>query len=153
MVLCGPQLSMRGECYLLIYAVMQAAHFPLILCFFLLPCVEFILLQQRTELLSFHPVFLHSVFKNSIAALLLGGRLSTEYTSSFHLFTHMCRMCLTVRSGFVWSRADTHISLGSRPQGTPVNSCSSSSGLSQPARQTELPVLQCVRVCVCLSVP
>ena len=88
-------------------------------------------------------------FKESVAAVLLGVTLSVEYTSSFHLFTHLCTACLTVLGGFVWSWADTHTSLGRRPRGTPADSCSCSGGFSQQGRRSYRRYSVCVCVCVC----
>lgn len=71
-----------------------------------------------------------------------------KYTSTFHLLTHLCKVCLLVRGGFAWSWAKRHISLGRGPQGTPVNRCSWSSVFSQQGRRSD----QCCGVCILKSV-
>lgn len=80
--------------------------------------------------------------------MLLGGKLSVEYTSSFHLFTHLCPTCLTVQGSIVRLWLAMHILFGRVPQGTPLNSCYWSGEHSQQGRRS----YQCYSVCARLSV-
>lgn len=128
---------------------MRAAHFLIILCFLTMLTVGLHSPRPEAPLNNPPPFFccltLFHVFFRVGRCGALGRQITVEHTSSFHLFTNLCRARLTVLGGFVWSWADTHISLGRRPQGTPANSCSWSSGFSRQGRRS----YQCYSVCVC----
>lgn len=125
-----------------------AAHFPIILCFVSLFTAR--LHSPRPAAPDSFVVFcsvpsLNVLRVSSCRALGDWIKCWIHFFISF-IYSFVQSVAHRARWGFVWSWADTHISLGRGPRGTPVSSCSWSGGFSRQGRRS----YRCYCVCVCV---